>query len=75
MTQESRPTSYKEFRRHLLAIGACLIRSTGGHEQWRLPNGRRWTLSMSKGQWTHRRTVLNRWREFCRVVSEPPKEV
>lgn len=61
------PNTYRSFILVLLAAGAEIERNASGHEQWRLPNGRRFTLPSSRGSWGDRHGVLNRWRDLRHI--------
>jgi len=61
------PTSYRDFADVLRSVGAAPVRQKGGHEQWRLPNGKVFTLPATSAGYTDRRSVLNRWSDLRRL--------
>lgn len=64
-----KPTTRYEFVRLLADAGASIARHNNGHEQWRLPNGRMFTLPVSRGAWIPA-FVHQRWRDLTRVLPE-----
>lgn len=57
------PTDYAGFAQVLRGLGAAPVRQKGGHEQWRLPGGRVYTLAITSRDYD-RRTALNCWRDI-----------
>ena len=66
----TKPKTRHDFLCLLAAAGAVRARNTNGHEQWRLPNGRMFTLPTSKGAWESRNDVHCRWRDLQRLALE-----
>jgi hypothetical protein len=64
-----KPLSLGDYHALFRAVGAVLVRQSR-HEQWRLPNGRMFTLPISKGGWSSRNDVHCRWRDVCRLMPE-----
>jgi hypothetical protein len=61
------PTDYAGFADALRRIGAAPVRQRGGHEQWRLPNGKVFTLPATRSGYMDRRATLNRWSDLRRM--------
>lgn len=66
---KTKPQTYEQFAALFQRAGAVLVRNTV-HEQWRLPNGRMFSLPTSKGAWESRNDVHCRWRDVTRVMPE-----
>jgi predicted RNA binding protein YcfA (HicA-like mRNA interferase family) len=66
------PTDYRGFAQVLRGLGAAPVRQRGGHEQWRLPNGKVFTLPATHAGYVERRAVLNRWCDLRRLCSADP---
>lgn len=67
------PRNHRRFATLLRAEGAVLARKTeGGHQQWRLRNGARFTLAVHLGKEWKPRTAQNYWHEYQRAVRSRP---
>lgn len=64
------PTDYAGFAQVLRGLGAAPIRQKGSHEQWRLRNGKVFTLPATRAGYGDRRTILNRWADLRRLAPE-----
>lgn len=60
------PTSYNGFVEVLTRVGAVPLRSKGSHQQWRLPNGRCFTIVTTREGYVGR-SAVNRWTELKRL--------
>lgn len=63
------PTTHRGFVEILTAVGAVVVRRKGSHEQWRLPNGRTFTIVTAREGYTGR-SAVNRWTELKRLYPE-----
>lgn len=64
----SAPKDYRGFAQVLSGLGAAPVRRKGSHEQWRLQDGRVYTLHL--GREYERRTALNYWRDLRRLFPQ-----
>lgn len=63
------PHDRQEFEDLLRSHGAVFERENGGHRQWKLPNGRTFTVPTAKRDWSHRPTLYHRARDLRKALA------
>lgn len=67
------PKTLRDWEQHLRALGARLERHSCGHDQWRLPNGRMFTVSKGALDGDPRK-ARNMWAGLRRRLNLQPGE-
>jgi predicted RNA binding protein YcfA (HicA-like mRNA interferase family) len=70
--------TYRAVARYLRSIGATYLRTSGTHEQWKLPNGHRITVPVPHGAagrkaWDPRLSRM-RWRELEEALGRTARD-